>query len=482
MSLEEDYNFAAEQAELLQPEHRRGPGRPRKIDNTEQINTAKRMKADGKTAQDISKYLGISRATLYRYLGEGHASPASATTPVDVPAEEFDAEPAAESSEGGAGPLWRADFEGDEGTIQTGAMPDGFDPHNFDEVLSRLGYAPDEIKMELTASTRWEQRSALRKWSDKYEAYIRTGEYETVFLNAYRYRAFKNALNVHLPALYAEIAQGPLENSMGPQGDATAVVCWGDVQTGKVDELGGVKELLQRLESKREALDDYLGQADINHVIIADVGDILEGFENTGQQSFTNGLSLMDQVEVAATEFWKAIRICERHGPVDVLSIPSNHCQWRRKKNQLGKPTDDWGIHISKILEHRNEDAKLDVTFHRPDDWSEMLEIDVRNTKLGLAHGHQASNPDKVKDWWAKMTHGGILDCDVLLTGHFHFPSLRPSGKNHRTGQSRWHVQCSTLDNGSAWVRNSRGEDGDPALTVFQINDNGFDTGSFRLL
>jgi AcrR family transcriptional regulator len=28
------------------------------------------MKADGHTAKDISKYLGASRATLYRYLGE----------------------------------------------------------------------------------------------------------------------------------------------------------------------------------------------------------------------------------------------------------------------------------------------------------------------------------------------------------------------------------------------------------------------------
>jgi len=128
-------------------------------------------------------------------------------------------------------------------------------------------------------------------------------------------------------------------------------------------------ELLERLEAKRQALTSYLSDSNLNHVVVADVGDILEGFENTGQQPFTNGLSLMDQVEVAATEFWKTIRLCESFAPVDVLSIPSNHCQWRRKKNQLGKPTDDWGIHINKILEARNEDAKLDVTFHRPDDW-----------------------------------------------------------------------------------------------------------------
>jgi DNA invertase Pin-like site-specific DNA recombinase len=43
-------------------------GRPRKVDDSEHIATAKRMKNDGHTARDIAKYLGVSRATLYRYL------------------------------------------------------------------------------------------------------------------------------------------------------------------------------------------------------------------------------------------------------------------------------------------------------------------------------------------------------------------------------------------------------------------------------
>ena len=43
-------------------------GRPRKVDETEHIATAKRMKADGHTGKDIAKYLGVSRAAVYRYL------------------------------------------------------------------------------------------------------------------------------------------------------------------------------------------------------------------------------------------------------------------------------------------------------------------------------------------------------------------------------------------------------------------------------
>jgi DNA invertase Pin-like site-specific DNA recombinase len=43
-------------------------GRPKKVADTGHIATARRMKNDGHTARDIAKYLGVSRATLYRYL------------------------------------------------------------------------------------------------------------------------------------------------------------------------------------------------------------------------------------------------------------------------------------------------------------------------------------------------------------------------------------------------------------------------------
>jgi DNA invertase Pin-like site-specific DNA recombinase len=48
-------------------------GRPRKVNDAEHVATAKRMKADGHTGKDIAKYLGVSRATLYRYLGSPDA-------------------------------------------------------------------------------------------------------------------------------------------------------------------------------------------------------------------------------------------------------------------------------------------------------------------------------------------------------------------------------------------------------------------------
>jgi DNA invertase Pin-like site-specific DNA recombinase len=42
--------------------------RPKRVDDPEHISTATGMKADGHIGRDIAKYLGVSRATLYRYL------------------------------------------------------------------------------------------------------------------------------------------------------------------------------------------------------------------------------------------------------------------------------------------------------------------------------------------------------------------------------------------------------------------------------
>lgn len=378
---------------------------------------------------------------------------------------------------GGEGPLWRADWSGNEGTIATGAVPDDFDPHNFDEVLSRMGYAPGEIGMELVSASRWEQRSAVRDEDGR-----RTGETVSTWLNAYKYRAVRSALCVNLPALYEEVRRSrPGRTEPKPTG-RSAVVMFGDLQCGKVDHLGGLEEMLHRLEDKRSSLEKYLKKSSVDHVVVADVGDIVEGFENIPSQIRTNCLSLMDQVDIAATEFWKTIRVCERFAPVDVLSVPSNHGQWRRGKSLVGKPTDDWGLHISQRLERLNEEAGLRVAFHRPNEWEEALSFRVRNTVLGVAHGHQASRPEQVSNsWFPKMTHGGVMDCQILLTGHFHYFSMRPSGKTP-DGRSRWHIQSPTLDNGSSWVRNKYGEDGEPGLCVFIIDDDGLNLEGLNIL
>ena len=368
----------------------------------------------------------------------------------------------------------RTEFDGQSGYIQTGPQAESFDPDDVDGILTHFGYDPSKVTIVGPARiSKWQQRARIRG----------TGVYQTEWLTAYKFTIATKGFAVDLPALYAEVAKTQHKPVKRRDAEATVVVCWADVQTGKSDHLGALTELLERLDATRAALEAYLKRARFDRIIVADVGDIIEGFSNFPAQHRTNCLSLMDQVDVAAVEFWKTIRLCARYAEVDVLSIPSNHCAWRKEGKAAGRPTDDWGLHISKRLERQNEDAGLPVRFHRAAEWQETLQFDVRGgIRLGLAHGHQASSPDQIKNWWAKMSHAGVLSCDVLVTGHYHFASLRPSGRDAVTGRARWHIQCPTLDNGSAWVNNKFGEDGDPGLAVFAITEEGFDVSSFALL
>ena len=353
-------------------------------------------------------------------------------------------------------PAWepQSEFDGNTGHLITGPLERPVE--DFAELLRRFDYDPEKVEVVGKVS-QWRKEQKDGRWLTSYFFGIRS-----------------KAFTIDLPALYADVAKTKHRPLKVTPRDVTLVVCWADIQTGKVDRLGGMPELLLRLEEKRQALEAHIRKVKPSHIVIADVGDIVEGIENTSSQIATNGLALTDQIDVAATELWKTIRLCTQFAPVDVLAIPSNHAQLRRGKGLIGKPTDDWGLHINKRLEHLASEIGLPATFHRPADWEETLVFDIRGTRLGLAHGHQAANPNGVINWWTKLNHAGVLNCDVLLTGHFHFASVRPSGRNPLTGRSGWHIQASTLDNGSAWVRNQMGEDGDPALIVFELDDGGF--------
>ena len=366
----------------------------------------------------------------------------------------------------------RTEFDGGEGFIQTGAMPDA--PSDYDALLREFGYNPEVVQIVgHPRVSRWQQRSRIRG----------TSEYETTWLSAYKFAISACGFSVDLPALYNEVRNTKHKPVSHDTDEASIVVCFADVQVGKCDHLGGVAELLTRLNEKRAALKDYLKRGKFDHIVVTDVGDIIEGFSNFPAQHRTNGLSLMKQVDVAATEFWKVIRLCAQYAPVDVLSIPSNHCAWRREGKNAGKPTDDWGLHISERLEQLNQEAGLPVTFHRPPEWKEFLTFPIRDTVLGLAHGHQANNPNQIIPWWQKVGASSELAlADILLTGHFHYFKMQASGRNPYTGKPKYHIQCPTLDNGSAWVANKMGEDGDPGMCVFRITDDGLDLSGVRVL
>ncbi len=333
-----------------------------------------------------------------------------------------------------------------------------------DEILRQWGYDPEQI--EILSTSQWRKEQPDGSW-----------------LTSYYFKHRPKAAALDLPALYAAAAKRPRKQLVKVDSDRIKVVVLSDVQAGKVGARGGTPELIDRLAEKREKLAALLRNSKPSRTVLVEAGDIFEGFESSGNPMFTNDLSLAQQMDLAATEVYEFVNVMHRHGRVDVMTCTSNHTAWRKGKQQLGRPSDDLGLHVHRTVEKVANAARLDAHWHYPAPYDESMILDVAGTTVGLVHGNQFS-PMQAPLWWAKQQHGGqpIGAADILVTGHYHQFLALPTGRNPYTGRTKWWLQAPTVDNASDWFRNIAGDDSDPGLLVFDITTEGFDLQSLTVL
>ena len=348
------------------------------------------------------------------------------------------------------------EFDGTEGTATTPGY--ATEPENFDEFLLSAGLNPDEIDVIPPIRTsRWQQREG--------------GEW----LTSYRFTFKRKSANLNLPLLLQEAKKKVKVTKLPKTEEKALVVLWSDLQVGKVDYRGNSQSLIERVELMQIRLKDLIKQHKPNKVFFCDLGDTIENFGNTADmaQLQSNDLSVMEQVDLATTFAWQTIKMIYSLVPdVTYASVGSNHCQWRVNKQQVGKGTDDWGVFIGRQLARLSKEKSLQIKFLEPHPYDESLAIDVFGDQfhiLGIVHGHQAGGrPEQVADYWRKQSFGRqpIADATVLCHGHWHHTRLTELGSTP-SGNSRFLVCASTLDNGSGWFRKTSGEDSVPGLTTF---------------
>ena len=252
----------------------------------------------------------------------------------------------------------------------------------------------------------------------------------------------------------------------------TRVVVMADPQIGKVDSRGGTPELIERLDRLLSRLDDIAKAEPCDDVVILDPGDLTEGFESTAQEMHTNDLSFPEQLDMAQVILTHAVTsIAARFGSTRVATVPSNHTAWRKGKDRLGKPGDDFGL-----LTHRTVARALasrdDIAFTMTGPWEESLALKVRGAVIGLVHGHQAQS-GRIPQWWAGQSHGGqpTAAATILVTGHYHSFRMEPTGAID--GKARYWLQAPALDGGSSWWRHIKGDESEPGMVTFTIDDAG---------
>jgi len=261
---------------------------------------------------------------------------------------------------------------------------------------------------------------------------------------------------------------GVLPNSQGDTLHATLA----DLQVGKDDENGGTYELIERLNASLGRVIALVERIQPRELVLWELGDIIEGFNNTPQQRETNDLDLVTQIRVARRAIVSIIKALAPLVPKLVLaSVPSNHGQVRvgmGNKNGASTPSNDYGIEINHMVEDVFEDRPgfEHVTFLRPVGLHEEVVTYTTwdGTVVGAAHGHQAGTSAKMGDFWKGMSHGrrgNLHNADLLLFGHHHHFMMTQSG------DARWLIGAPALDGGSAWFSNRKGESSDSGILVF---------------
>ena len=288
---------------------------------------------------------------------------------------------------------------------------------------------------------------------------------------------------IPLSTLYATVSNRTAPERVKSSNRRAAVVCLADWQLGKTGRRGGTVETLERLENTRKALKDLYNEREPSTILLLDLGDGIEGFESGGDPQFTNDLSLPDQLDAYSTEMFKFLDQAYGYADVEVGAVPSNHSTWRRGKQSLGKPSDDFGLYVHREVAKVSKAAGYEVEWHFPDDYDESLCVTVYGVGIGAVHGNQFG-PGKAIDWWQAQAFGSqaATRADVLCTGHYHSFGAGVAGINTFSGRERYWLGAPTVDNGSDWYRGLRGRDSLPGTLVFDVTDDGFDLGSLTII
>ena len=364
------------------------------------------------------------------------------------------------------------EFDGNEGTATTPGYES--EPDNFDEFLQDAGLDPDGIDVIPPVRTsRWQQQK----------------DGELVWLTSYRFTFRRKATGLDLPLLIDEARRKLKPVKLGKPNQKALVILWSDLQVGKVDYRGNTDSLLERVAIMQERLIEQVKTHKPSKIVFVDTGDTVENFYNANapQQSYSNDLSIMEQVDLATTLAYQTMkRVAQYATDITYLSVGSNHCQFRMNGKAIGKPTDDWGVFIGRQIARLSQEAGHGWKFLEPQPHDESLAHDVFGDGfhiLGVAHGHQAARPEALPDWWRKQSFGRqpIADASTLVHGHFHHLRVTEMGSTTR-GTSRFLVSAPTMDNGSGYFRLKSGEDSVPGLATFFLEKDTDFTGTvFKL-
>ena len=254
----------------------------------------------------------------------------------------------------------------------------------------------------------------------------------------------------------------PLPKQKVTKNTKTFTIALADFQIGK----GGTEESIERFMSYipkiKKQVKELQKHETIDQVLFAGLGDLVEGCSgHYAMQEFQTELDDRQQQKVARRMIYTLIKeIMPLFKRGLVAFAGGNHGE---KRGQSGKAYTTFGdnkdVMLAEELQEIFKEApayKDILDFIIPEN-ELSLTFDVSGVVLSILHGHQmragTNSQAKARKWLSDQAfaRNSIADSDILLHGHYHYFSAYESS-------DRLIVQAPTLDSGSEWFENTKGD------------------------
>jgi hypothetical protein len=228
-------------------------------------------------------------------------------------------------------------------------------------------------------------------------------------------------------------------------------------------------------------MDEVIGRLKASkpsEIVLAELGDGCEGFQNTPQQAHTNDRNLIAQLDLHSTFLtYAATELATLSPKLTVVGVPSNHMEVREHGKAIGGPDNDYGLLTMSQLKRSfglNPRAYGHVDFAWPGAHEVSKVLNVAGTNVMFTHGHYsrgAGAADGLPKW---LEHQFASDAEyhsarIVFTGHFHHLRIQ------QIIGGRWWLQAPALDNGSSWLKRINGQgDSDAGILVTRIDAGGW--------
>ena len=252
----------------------------------------------------------------------------------------------------------------------------------------------------------------------------------------------------------------------------TFCIALADFQIGKEGTEEAIERFIDYIPKIKAQIKQIQKVEQLDQVLFAGLGDLVESCSNHyNMQEFSTIMDERSQQKVARRMIYTLIKeIMPLFSKGLVCFIGGNHGENRKNGKAYTTFADNKDVMLAEELQEIFKESPAyskNLDFIIPD--NELhLTIEISDVAILLLHGHQmrgaGNSQAKARKWLSDQafSRNATADADIVLHGHYHFFSAYESS-------DRLILQAPTLDSGSEWFENTKGDKSRAGMLTFVI-------------